>query len=185
MSNSCDPIDYTVHGILQARILEWVTFPPSRGSSQPRNRTQVSFTACGFFFTSWGTRESQECWKSSLFPWLEWSVPWWPPPISRAAFPLVLSTWQVFGTSVSFKKKPRLFLPKRLRSYCSLSSRVLQGSFSPFRSQVQHCLRRGFPHCPVQMKRTGHVLTHWPVSSLRAVASHDLFSMVITVPGTL
>ena len=32
------------------------------------------------------------------------------------------------------------------------------------------------------MKRTGHVLTHWPVSSLRAVASHDLFSMVITVP---
>ena len=35
MSNSCDPIDYTVHGILQARILEWVAFPFSRGSSQP------------------------------------------------------------------------------------------------------------------------------------------------------
>ena len=33
----CDPIDYTVHGILQARILEWVAFPFSRGSSQPRN----------------------------------------------------------------------------------------------------------------------------------------------------
>ena len=31
----CDPIDYTVHGILQARILEWVAFPFSRGSSQP------------------------------------------------------------------------------------------------------------------------------------------------------
>ena len=30
-----DPMDYTVHGILQARILEWVAFPPSRGSSQP------------------------------------------------------------------------------------------------------------------------------------------------------
>ena len=38
----CDPVDYTVHGILQARILEWVTFPFSRGSSQPRDRTQVS-----------------------------------------------------------------------------------------------------------------------------------------------
>ena len=32
----CDPTDYTVHGILQARILEWVAFPFSRGSSQPR-----------------------------------------------------------------------------------------------------------------------------------------------------
>ena len=38
----CDPMDYTVHGILQARILEWVAFPFSRGSSQPRNRTQIS-----------------------------------------------------------------------------------------------------------------------------------------------
>ena len=33
----CDPMDYTVHGILQTRILEWVTFPFSRGSSQPRS----------------------------------------------------------------------------------------------------------------------------------------------------
>ena len=48
----CDPIDYTVHGILQARILEWVAFPFSRGSSQPRYQTQVSHIA-GRFFTSW------------------------------------------------------------------------------------------------------------------------------------
>ena len=32
----CDPMDYTVHGILQTRILEWVAFPFSRGSSQLR-----------------------------------------------------------------------------------------------------------------------------------------------------
>ena len=32
----CDPMDYTVHGILQARILEWVAFPFSRESSQPQ-----------------------------------------------------------------------------------------------------------------------------------------------------
>ena len=32
----CDPVDYTAHGILQARILEWVAFPFSRESSQPR-----------------------------------------------------------------------------------------------------------------------------------------------------
>ena len=45
----CNLIDYTVHGILSARILEWVAFPFSRGSSQPRDRTQVSFMAGGFF----------------------------------------------------------------------------------------------------------------------------------------
>ena len=53
----CDPMDYTVHGILQARILEWVAFPFSRGSSQPRDQTQVSWIA-GRFFTSWATREA-------------------------------------------------------------------------------------------------------------------------------
>ena len=45
-------MDYTVHGILQARILEWVAFPFSRVSSQPRDRTQVSRIAGGFF-TTW------------------------------------------------------------------------------------------------------------------------------------
>ena len=53
----CDPTDHTVHGILQARILEWVAFPFSRGSSQPRDQTQVSRIAGGFF-TSWVIREA-------------------------------------------------------------------------------------------------------------------------------
>ena len=43
---------FTIHGILQARILEWVAFPFSRESSQPRDWTQVSCIAGGFF-TSW------------------------------------------------------------------------------------------------------------------------------------
>ena len=43
-------MDYTVHGILQARILEWVAFPFYRESSQPRDRNQVFHTAGGFFF---------------------------------------------------------------------------------------------------------------------------------------
>ena len=47
----CDPVDYTVHGILQARILEWVAYPFSRRSSQPRDQTQVS-RITGRFFTS-------------------------------------------------------------------------------------------------------------------------------------
>ena len=57
----CDLMDYTVHGILQARILEWVAFPFSKGSSQPRDRAQVSLIA-GRLFTSWATREAQEYW---------------------------------------------------------------------------------------------------------------------------
>ena len=58
----CFPMDCSlpgssVPGILQARILEWVTISFSQGSSQPRNRTQVSCIA-GRFFTDWTTRET-------------------------------------------------------------------------------------------------------------------------------
>ena len=63
----CDPMDYTIYGILQARILEWVAFPFSRGFSQPRNQTQVSRIA-GEFFTSWATREAQEYWSGKPIP---------------------------------------------------------------------------------------------------------------------
>ena len=54
MSDSCNPVDSnppgsSVHGILQARILQWVAIPFSRGSSQPRNGTQVSCLASRFF----------------------------------------------------------------------------------------------------------------------------------------
>ena len=57
-----DPMDYTVHGILQTRIVEWIAFPFSRGSSQPRDWTGVSCIADGFF-TSWARRETQEHWS--------------------------------------------------------------------------------------------------------------------------
>ena len=58
----CDPMDYSlprssVHEILQATILEWVTICFSRGSSRPRNGTRVSCIA-GRFFTIWATREA-------------------------------------------------------------------------------------------------------------------------------
>ena len=49
----CDPMHYIVHGIFQA----WVASPFSRGSFQPRDQTQVSRIAGGFF-TSWATREA-------------------------------------------------------------------------------------------------------------------------------
>ena len=61
VSNSLRPMDCIIHGILQARILEWVAFPSSRESSQPRDRIQVPCIA-GRFFISWATREAQEYW---------------------------------------------------------------------------------------------------------------------------
>ena len=61
----CDPMDYTVHGILQARILQWVAFPFSRVSSQPRDRTQVSHIA-GRFFTSWAQEKLKKTGVGSL-----------------------------------------------------------------------------------------------------------------------
>ena len=57
-----DPTDYTVHGIPQARILEWVAVLPSSGSSQARDPTHAFSIAIGFF-TSWATREAQEYWS--------------------------------------------------------------------------------------------------------------------------
>ena len=88
MSNSCDPMDYSlpsssVHGILQARILEWVAIPFSRGSSLPRGWTWVSWIA-GRFLTIWVTREvwsmlgkpqnsnKRNLKKSKYIPW-SWS----------------------------------------------------------------------------------------------------------------
>ena len=52
----CGPPGSSVHGILQARILEWVGMPFSRGSSRPRDQTQVFWLAGRFFTTKhWGS----------------------------------------------------------------------------------------------------------------------------------
>ena len=63
------PPDSSVHRALQAQIVQWIAIPFSRGSSQPRNRAQVSSIA-GKFFTIWATREAklQYIWfKKSFF----------------------------------------------------------------------------------------------------------------------
>ena len=65
-----NPMDYSlpgssVHGILQAGILEWVAMPLSRGSSWPREQTWVSCIA-GKFFTIWATREAPHASKVML-----------------------------------------------------------------------------------------------------------------------
>ena len=63
-----------VHGIFQARVLAWVAFPFSRGSSQPRDQIQVSSIA-GRFFTSWVTREALGAGDACSIPWVG-KIPW-------------------------------------------------------------------------------------------------------------
>ena len=63
----CDPMDYTVHGILQARMLERVALPFSRGFPQARDWTQVSHIV-GRFFTVWATREAHKYWSGYPIP---------------------------------------------------------------------------------------------------------------------
>ena len=67
MSDSLRPHGLYSPWILQARILEWVAFPFSRGSSPPRDQTQVSHIVGGFF-TSWAKREAQGYWSGYLTP---------------------------------------------------------------------------------------------------------------------
>ena len=89
----CDAADCSlpgssVHGILQARILEWVAISFSRGSSRPRNRTRVTCIAGGFF-ADWAMREAHD--MSRLTKFLralrapEWSSPGALHPLSPKA----------------------------------------------------------------------------------------------------
>ena len=82
VSNSCDlmycsPPGFSLHGISQARILEWVAISFSRGSSPPRNQTRVSSIA-GRFFTNWARREGRSPGVGNGNPLsiLAWKIPW-------------------------------------------------------------------------------------------------------------
>ena len=70
----CSPPGSSVHGILQARMLEWVAISSSRGSSLPRTLTQFSCIA-GKFFTVWATREASFVLNNGLFPRMQrWKI---------------------------------------------------------------------------------------------------------------
>ena len=82
---------HTVHGILQARILEWVAYPFSSRSSRPRNWTWV-FCIAGRFFTNWAMREVPRYWRKNVnlyadFWWHEGQCPW---PLHCSS---VICTW--------------------------------------------------------------------------------------------
>ena len=93
----CDPMDYTVHGILQARILERIAVCFSRESSQPRDRTQLSHIA-GRIFTSWATRKAWWEWKrrAKKLAWnstLKKQRSWQPAPSQKSR---KWKQWQIF-----------------------------------------------------------------------------------------
>ena len=74
-SMGCSPQGSSVHGILQARLLEWFAITFSRGSSQLRDRTWISWVSliAGRYFTIWATREHGRGEKKrgvwSIFVW--------------------------------------------------------------------------------------------------------------------
>ena len=119
-----NPMNYMVYGILQARILEGVAFPFSRGSSQPKDHTQVSCIAGGFF-TSWATRKLLLIVYFWDFPLIFWA--------QLTGGKLQLCEWVCgiansndLGTSARF-----LFLGSFTYIYCLLKeSQVMRINFS-------------------------------------------------------
>ena len=130
----CSPPDSSVHGILQVRILEWVAISFCRGSSPPRNRTQVFWTA-GKFFSVWATREATReatyirvvlrsyftlYEQNFLFSWephiLISNILWWYPELLTRFWPLYemrpafMKSWDApgleGGISVSYHDPP-------------------------------------------------------------------------------
>ena len=135
MLQSCptlfDPMDCSlpgssVHGILKARVLEWVAIPFSRGSSPPRVWTWVSCIA-GRFFTNWATREAPALLYFILFTWLMsvlpvgFYVPHWERPGLMCS-----------SLSSACQVKDRLW---ELLNHCCIHSFLWQISWGSTRSQ--------------------------------------------------
>ena len=78
----CDPMDHTIHGLLQARILEWVAIPFSRGSSQPRDWIQVSH--CKWILYQLSHQGSPRILKWVAYPFS--SRPSWPRSWNRVSY---------------------------------------------------------------------------------------------------
>ena len=83
----CDPMDCMVHGILQARTLEWVAFPFPREPSRRTNRTEVSCIET-WFFTNWNIREAERSVYPTGVQFKIWGF------ISSTAWPLTLQSMQ-------------------------------------------------------------------------------------------
>ena len=91
-------MDYTVHGILQVRILAWVAFPFSRGSSQPRDWTQVSCIAGGILYqlSYQGTQQIMFIYQLPRGKWIL-------QPLSGTEAPF-MRTWRLFWEKAEWNR---------------------------------------------------------------------------------
>ena len=109
------PMGFTVHGILQARILEWVAFSFSRGSSQPRGWTQVSCIAGGFF-TSWAKGKPKNTGVGSL------SLPQWIFLTQESNWGLMHCRQILYHLSYQRSQSQRRAMPKNVQTTTQLYS---------------------------------------------------------------
>ena len=118
----CDPMDCSlpvsfVHGILQARILEWVAILLSRGSSPPRDKTCVSCIV-GRYFTIWATKEKlQHRTNGSFISLFTWRRKWQPTPVflpgqshGRGAWWATIHGVTIVGHDLATKPPPPPFI---------------------------------------------------------------------------
>ena len=109
---NCSPQGSSVHGILQARILQWVTMPSSRGSCGPRDRIQVSYVSCigrEFFITA---KSLQSC--LTLCDPIDGSPP-------RSPVPGILQAGTLEWVAISFSNIKALRRPKKSSSLSFVS----------------------------------------------------------------
>ena len=97
LSDPLQPQDYTIHGTLQARILEWVAISFSRVSFQRRDQTQVSHIA-GRFFTSWAIREVPAYLRLLIF-FLAILIPAWALSNSCHVWDILINFWWLWGST--------------------------------------------------------------------------------------
>ena len=126
---------------LEATILEWVALPSSRGSSQPRDQTHVSYISCTGRWVS-ATQEElngdKNCvyyacdcsWVNGLL-WYEWGFPWW-----RQMKPLHFSLILKYSTTLTTESYRRSFIQFQISSWCWSYDNYLGDftlmSFEPF-----------------------------------------------------
>ena len=131
----CDPMDYTVHGILQARILEWVAFPSSRGSSQPRGQTQVSWIA--------GDSLPAEPQGKPISNWACMQKAFWQPATVFTYKLVTINSTQIVNISMSETQK-LISLSADCKSYCLWTTHP-----------------RLAVHSTGDLGKMGHTLTAW------------------------
>ena len=138
----CSPPDSSVHGILQVRILDRVAISFCRGSSPPRNRTQVSWTA-GKFFPIWATREAT---REAIYIWV----------VLRSYFTL-------YGQNFLFSWEPHILISNILWWYPELLTRFWPlYEMRPAFMEVMGCSRtRRWHQCKLPRPTSAGFVNQW------------------------